>query len=91
MAVIRADGARPARLEIGSDDGVRVWLNGREVHGRNVMRGLTAGEDVVDVELVRGRNELLMKITQGGGDWRACCRVRGPDGFRLEGVRFETP
>ncbi len=68
---------------------MRVWINGREVHGNNVMRGLTVGQDVAEVELDRGRNVLLMKITQGGGDWRGCCRLRGPDGFRLEGVTVE--
>jgi hypothetical protein len=31
------------------------------------MRSLKPGEDELDVPLVAGRNELLFKVTQGGG------------------------
>jgi HEAT repeat protein len=83
-----SDRARPVRLELGSDDGIKVWLNGAVVHAANAYRGLTVGSDVVDVDLREGRNPLLLKITQGGGDWGFCCRVRDPLGFHADGVRF---
>jgi hypothetical protein len=75
-----------AVLEIGSDDGVKVWLNGRVVHSNNATRPCTPGQDKAKVRLKQGTNSLLMKITQGGGEWSACCRVRSPDGKELEGV-----
>ena len=40
----------------------------------------------VPIALKQGANTLLVKITQGGGEWSVCCRVRAPDGKGLEGI-----
>ena len=83
---ITSERDQEARLEIGTDDGVKVWLNDKVVHANNVIRGNTPGEDKVKVMLNRGVNRLLLKVTQGGGEWSACCRLRAPDGAPLDGV-----
>jgi len=77
-----------ARLEIGSDDGCKAWLNGQVVLDKDVPRSLNINEDKVPVKLKKGRNDLLLQITQGGGGWEACCRVRAADGSKLEGLRY---
>jgi len=69
-----------ATLEIGSDDGVKVWLNGKLVHSNNTLRGVTPGEDKVSVTLKKGDNIILLKITQGGGGWGASFRLAGASG-----------
>jgi hypothetical protein len=79
---------RPARLEIGSDDGVKVWLNGAVVHANNVERGLRAREDTAEINLKSGWNALLMKITNGSGGWQACARIRASDGGHLDGMKY---
>ncbi|MCX6923859.1 MAG: HEAT repeat domain-containing protein [Verrucomicrobia bacterium] len=81
---INSERDQEARLEIGSDDGVKVWLNDKIVHANNVIRGCTPGEDKFKVMLNHGVNRLVLKVTQGGGEWSACCRLRGPDGAPLE-------
>jgi HEAT repeat protein len=83
---ITSERDQEARLEIGTDDGVKVWLNDKVVHSNNVIRGNTPGEDKVKISLNRGVNRLLLKVTQGGGEWSACCRLRAPDGAPLNGV-----
>ena len=80
-----------ARLELGSDDGLKVWFNGEVAHEANEMRGLTIGEGQCTVSLREGVNTLLLKITQGGGGWQVCCRIRAVDGFGLEGVEIRAP
>lgn len=75
-----------AILEIGSDDGVKVWLNGQVVHRNNVTRGVTQGEDKVEVQLRQGENALMLKITQGISDWGFCVRVTNPDGTPMRGL-----
>ncbi len=88
-ATVRSDRAQPARLEMGSDDGVKAWVNSELVHGNNVMRGLTLNSDVVPITLKEGENIILFKIVQSGGDWKAAARIRADDGARAEGVRIE--
>lgn len=80
---------QPARLELGSDDGIKAWLNGAVVHANKVDRGLAPGQDTASVTLNEGWNILLLKITQGDGGWAACARLRNPDGSKLSGVQFE--
>ena len=77
-----------ARLELGSDDGIKVWLNNEVVHANNATRGVNPGEDVVNVVLKSGWNTLLLKVVQGGGGWGACARFRRPDGSKLEGLKI---
>jgi len=79
-----------ARLELGSDDGVKVWLNGQVVHDKDVPRSFRLNEDKVPVKLKKGWNELLVKIVQGGGDWSGAVRIRAADGARLEGLRLKA-
>jgi hypothetical protein len=75
-----------ALLEIGSDDGVKVWLNGQVVHANNAVRPCTPDQDKAKAKLKQGPNTLLIKVTQGGGQWTLCCRLRSPDGKPLTGV-----
>ncbi len=76
-----------AQLELGSDDGVKVWLNGQLIHSNNVVRPTECGQDKAPVTLKEGWNPLLVKLTQGGGQWSLCVRFRGPDGGKLEGLK----
>ncbi len=71
---VRVRGAQSAMLAIGSDDGVKAWLNGKLVWQNNAARGLTPDQDKVKVQLRDGANTLLLKITQDINDWGACAR-----------------
>ena len=84
---IHSDREQPVRLEIGSDDGVKVWLDGTLVHRNNASRGLMPGQDKVDATLKPGWNEVLVKISQGGGDWGAHMRVVDRQGNPIEGLQ----
>ena len=86
---LHCDGRKQARLEIGSDDGVKVWLNGNVVHANNVARPLTPGSDNVNITLDQGWNLLMLKVTQNNLPWEFCVRLRSPDGGRLEGASID--
>ena len=79
-----------AILELGSDDGVKVWLNGILVHANNTARALTPGSDKVNVSLRRGWNGLLLKVTQNTGGWEFSARFVKPDGSALDGLRLDA-
>jgi HEAT repeat protein len=85
---VYSDQPQPARLELGTDDGVKVWLNRKVVHANNALRGLTPDEDKVNVALNHGWNALLLKVTQFNQGWAFCARFRKPDGSPLDGLQF---
>jgi HEAT repeat protein len=85
-----SDKERPARLELGSDDGVKVWLNGQLVHSNSASRGVTPGEDKVEIKLQRGWNSLLLKIVQSSGNWGFACAVRDPAGQPIPDLKFNA-
>ena len=64
---IRADHAGPIRLSFGSDDGIKVWLNGEQVLDHRVQRAAAADQELITVQHKAGDNDLLMKIVNGGG------------------------
>jgi len=77
-----------ARLLVGSDDGVKVWVGGTVVLDNPVNRGLRCGEDEIVVDLCAGANELLVKIAQGSGAWGVCVAVRDEAGGPIPGLEF---
>ena len=82
--------ATDAILLMGSDDGIKAWLNGTEVHSNNIDRGQVVDQDMAPIKLKQGSNELLLKITQGGGGWSVCTRIVGPDGLGIEDLRVKS-
>jgi HEAT repeat protein len=78
-----------AALLLGSDDGVKAWLNGEAVHSNNVDRGEVVDQDTAPIKLKKGANQLMLKISQGGGGWSACARIVGSDGLPIAGLRVE--
>ena len=80
--------AQPAQLQIGSDDGVKAWVNGEAVHSNNIPRGVNAFDDNVEINLNEGWNKLLLKVVQGGGGYGGCARISAPDGGEIAGIRF---
>jgi len=79
-----------AVLEIGSDDGVKIWLNGEQVHGNNASRPVNPGADKVKVKLNKGRNAVLAKVNQKAGNWGFCMKVVGTDGNPLSGLKVQS-
>jgi hypothetical protein len=66
-AIFLSDGGGPAKLYVGSGDGVTVWLNGQRVFDKQVHRSAEPDEDVVGVDLRTGENSVLVKISRGIG------------------------
>lgn len=65
-----------AWLAIGSDDGLKIWLNGQLVHDRWIRRISLLDDDIVPLHLRAGKNHLLLKIQNAIGDWNFVARLR---------------
>jgi hypothetical protein len=74
-AEFEVPGTQKAVLGIGSDDAVKVWLNGKLAHENWTNRPVRLDDDLVRVELRPGRNEILLKIQNRIGPWGFACRV----------------
>lgn len=64
-------------LGIGSDDGLKIWLNGEMINDRWIRRTSRLDDDVVPVKLKKGKNAILIKIQNAMGRWSFTCRLRG--------------
>ena len=63
--------------KVGSDDSVKVWFNGEVVHNNPVNRGAGDFQDDFKVNLVAGKNVLLVKVSERGGGWSLFAGVGG--------------
>lgn len=63
-------------IRLGSDDGVRLWLNGELLLDRGLARGLDVDSDRLELPLRAGLNHLLVKVVNVGGAWKF--RMRQP-------------
>ena len=77
-AEVEAAGATTILVGVGSDDGVKVWLNGKLVHENWILRDVQKDQDIALLNLQQGTNRLLVKIQNAKGDWGFACRALGP-------------
>lgn len=70
------DKAGTALMGLGSDDGVKIWLNGVLVKDAWVRRNTRIDEDIFPLPLQAGKNRLLIKIQNMKGEWSFFARIR---------------
>ena len=83
-----AQAATPCQLVFGSDDGIRLWLNGQLLYTLNILRSADPNQNTQDLTLQPGWNRLLVKVSQETGDWGFYMRLQSPDGKPLTGIQF---
>lgn len=69
LTEILADSAQKMLMGLGSDDGVKVFLNGEPVHENWIGRGVNRDDDIVELNLHRGSNQLLLKVQNMEYGW----------------------
>ena len=84
--VIHADREMEAQLRIGSNDGAKVWLDGKLLLDCPDERGATIDDDVIPFHLKAGATPILLKISQTGGNWGFYFRITDAQGRPAEKV-----
>lgn len=79
-AEFEAPEAAPGEIRLGSDDWVKVWLNGEAVHESASFRGVALDQDRVPATFRKGKNTLLLRINQGVLGWGFVVRITDADG-----------
>lgn len=81
---IESDGERTKRLSIGYSDDVSVFVNGKILfRGRSAQNFRDPGflgivnpeNDTVYIPLNKGKNELMLAVSELGGGWGFICRL----------------
>ena len=79
--------AEKITLKVGSDDGVALWVNGQLAHANFTTRGIRTDNDTAKTHFLKGKNHLLVKVSQGGGGWEFCVRVADDKGKPIDLTR----
>jgi type 1 glutamine amidotransferase/HEAT repeat protein len=86
---IWSDIDQTARIELGSNDGIKAWFNGELIHSNDLSRTVGTGDDIVEINLKKGWNSVMLKIRQLGGSWGASARIRNVDGSEIENLKYQ--
>ncbi len=75
-----SDKDRRVRVEVGSDDGFKFWINGK-LFGKNpAARGYLPAQDIFEADLRKGWNLVMIKITQFTAGWEFSVKLTEIDG-----------
>jgi hypothetical protein len=66
---IEVDKATSLPLSLGSDDSLKVWLNGENLVSDNATRPAAPDQDQTTLKLKPGKNQLLLKVGNVSGNW----------------------
>jgi hypothetical protein len=91
LCFIESERDQKVIIKAGSDDGIKIFLNGNLIHNNPSYRGVEIDEDVVNSEIKKGSNQLLVKIDQITGDWGFCLRITGENDEPLKDVKVKIP
>ncbi len=75
-------------LRAGSDDGMALWLDGREIGRVHEHRAALPDQETYPVRLTRGLHRILVKVDQGDVHFEFLLRVTLPNGALPAGVRI---
>ncbi len=78
--------AQRMQLLVGSEDGLKVWQNGKLVFENDVIRPLIQLDDVVSLDLQPGSNDILVRVSQRSGRGGQYLHYR-----HMGEVRFSLP
>ena len=65
--VIKSPKVQKVRISLGTGDGLKLYLNGKVLRAKDVKREVAPDQERLELELVEGDNELLIKILNYGG------------------------
>ena len=84
VRTIRADNPRKVKLFTGSDDALRIWLNGKVITEVLKARAAEADSETTVAELQKGGNRLVVEVSQINGGWGLYLRIEDENGAKLE-------
>jgi len=79
LAEIKMNTPAKILVGLGSDDGIKLFVNGTLVHNNRIPRALTPDDDIVSLDLKKGSNQILVMVQNIESDWSFTMRKLGKD------------
>jgi hypothetical protein len=88
--VVAPDDIKGAALKIGSDDGCKVFVNGKEVGKAAEDRAIDKDQNTFEnITLKKGVNVIVFKVVNNEGEWQGAARFVDKDGKPLAGLKAQ--
>jgi hypothetical protein len=80
------------KMKTGSDDQLKIWLNGKKVFEYTEARAADKDQDTTEVDLQKGVNVLVCKVVNEKADWSLCVRFVDKDDNAVKNLKVQmTP
>jgi hypothetical protein len=89
-AYVHSPADQAVQVRLGSDDGFKLWLNGRELGHLAMCRGWEVDQNVFNAALKKGWNRILFKIMDLTGDCGGMLRIVDAAGKPVPGLKVAT-
>jgi hypothetical protein len=63
------------KCTFGSDDGAKIWINGKLVYNVHAWRALGWDGDIIELDLKKGKNSILVKVEDKWYGWEMMMRM----------------
>ena len=78
-AKVESPDDRRIRLTLGSNDGAKLWVNGKVIYNEHIGRGAVADQIFLEADLNKGINHILVKVENLGSNWGLYLRLVDPE------------
>lgn len=90
-AYVHADSDCTVQIRTGSDDDVKVYVNGEALFKNSELRGLIVDADQIpNVKLHKGWNSLLLEVPQSINGWGVAARILSAEGGTPAGISYQA-
>jgi hypothetical protein len=88
--IVAEEELKGVKMKTGSDDQVKVYLNGKEVFKHAEARAADKDQDSTEVTLKKGTNVVVVKVVNEKIDWSFCLRFTDKDDKPLTKLKSQT-
>ena len=80
---------RDVQLRVGSDEGIKIWLNDKVIFSYTAERSAEVDDDIIKAHLEKGWNRILVKVSDTWGSWGFYFRITNLDGKPMDDLVFD--
>jgi len=91
FTLVESPATQEGFLWLGYDERAKVWLNGEVIFENPARRTFVLAGNRIPVQLEKGENRLLIKVSNFTGDTGLSAHLVDEDGDRLPGIEFLLP